>query len=420
MKSKFKLKLRMPKGFSIPIQLSMLILSLIGVLMVISASMNTGVTTTSLAGLLIKQIIFLVVSYLFMVFVANNFSWQWFSNKATITLFSGVMLMLLLIPRFMGAINGQYNWISLGPITLQPSEFAKPFVICLLAFGLGTLQQSKAMNVKRHWKMMKITQQWQWLFARLMSVIVVFSLILVLVMFVQKDFGTGIIILLIGAAIFFMASHPYLNRTQKILGLLAGLGFCLVIFMFTPAGTQMLKTVFHLKNYQVARFESLTKMFEPQYRYDASLQQVTGLYAFARGGWFGNGLGASVQKYGYLPHADTDYILAIIVEEFGFFGFMVITAFYLVLLLVMFKYLFKVREQYNKLALVGVISFIFIHYLFNVGGTSGAIPLTGVPLLLISSGGSSQVAVFGAVGVVQNIIARHRSKVMRENVGHHG
>ena len=122
------------------------------------------------------------------------------------------------------------------------------------------------------------------------------------------------------------------------------------------------------------------------------------------GGLFGRGIGGSLRKYGYLTQADNDYILAVIIEETGIFGLGILSLLYGLLIYRFFYYAFKTNEFTYKTVLVGSSAYLFIHFVLNVGGVSGLIPSTGVPLLFISSGGSSLMAAFITIGLCQQCI----------------
>ncbi|NLY63277.1 MAG: FtsW/RodA/SpoVE family cell cycle protein, partial [Erysipelothrix sp.] len=144
--------------------------------------------------------------------------------------------------------------------------------------------------------------------------------------------------------------------------------------------------------------------------------QLSGsLIAFSRGGLFGTGLGQSVQKYGYLPEVRTDFILPLIAEELGFFGITILLLAYGLLMYRILHYAMRVKSEKDKMILMGTVFYLFIHVLLNVGGVSGSIPLTGVPLLLISSGGSSTMSIMLMIGISQSIIARHKRTVAYAN-----
>ena len=143
-------------------------------------------------------------------------------------------------------------------------------------------------------------------------------------------------------------------------------------------------------------------------KYGTGFQLINGLVSFASGGWQGVGYGKSIQKYTNFPAANTDFILAIVVEELGIFGFLLIFICYALIVGRMFIYAIRMKSQRGRIVLIGVSMYFFIHFLFNVGGVTGLIPLTGVPLLMISAGGSSTLSVMVAVGMGQAVISQYR------------
>ena len=153
------------------------------------------------------------------------------------------------------------------------------------------------------------------------------------------------------------------------------------------------------------RFENAINLFRP---YVGGYQPINGLYGIARGGLQGVGFGESIQKYGYLTQSDNDYILSIVIEELGVFGLGIIVAGYAIIIKRLFYYAFRTKSEGYKVILIGTAMYIFAHFVLNVGGVGGLIPLTGVPLLFISSGGSSMMSIMSAIGISQAIIARIR------------
>ena len=165
-----------------------------------------------------------------------------------------------------------------------------------------------------------------------------------------------------------------------------------------------------LKDYQINRILSAINPFID--RYNTGYQLINGLVAFATGGFFGTGFGNSIRKYTDFPASNTDFILAIVVEELGFLGFMIITICYMLIIIRLYKYAFKMKNEKGRIILVGVGTYLFVHFLFNVGGVTGLIPLTGVPLLMISAGGTSTLTTMVAIGLAQAIIAKYRQGVI--------
>ena len=127
----------------------------------------------------------------------------------------------------------------------------------------------------------------------------------------------------------------------------------------------------------------------------------------------GKGFGNSLNKYGYIPEAQTDFILSIVVEEFGILGFTVIFIFYSMIFVKLIQFALKASKEFDKIVLIGTLSYIVVHFIFNVGGLTALLPLTGVPLLFLSAGGSSRMAIMLAIGISQSIIVRIRRTEMR-------
>jgi len=129
-----------------------------------------------------------------------------------------------------------------------------------------------------------------------------------------------------------------------------------------------------------------------------------------KGNWTGVGYGKSLQKYGYLPAAKTDFILAVIAEEFGFIGVLVVVVLYFMLMFQIFKHAYRSKDEKSRMILVGVGMYLFTHFVLNVGGVTALIPLTGVPLLMLSSGGSSTLSIMFSLGIAQAIIIKQKKE----------
>ena len=146
--------------------------------------------------------------------------------------------------------------------------------------------------------------------------------------------------------------------------------------------------------------------------YGEGYQPANSLYGIGSSNFFGRGIGNSMRKFGYLTQAENDYILAVIIEETGVFGLGLIVFFYFVLVYRLFYYALRTNELTYKVTLVGIATYISMHFILNVGGVACLIPFTGVPLLFISSGGSSLFAVSFSIGIAQSCIRRIRNKEM--------
>ena len=213
--------------------------------------------------------------------------------------------------------------------------------------------------------------------------------------FIQKDFGTTVILVGICFVCFIGTPRQYFKKYKKMVWIF--IGVCAVIL--TIIGTTVLQP------YQLGRIYSwLDPMSDP---YNSSYQLVNALIAFSDGGLFGLGFGNSTQKYGYIAESHNDFIGAIIYEELGIIGLGLVIIPTCVVIFKLLKYSNEVKENKSRIILLGVSSYFFLHLIINLGGVSGLIPMTGVPLLLISAGGSSTVSAFVAIGIAQAIIAKH-------------
>lgn len=202
----------------------------------------------------------------------------------------------------------------------------------------------------------------------------------------------------------FATPLSYFTRWKKISLVLLTVG-CVVI---------MLGSSLFLKGYQLGRIATwLNPLHDVQH---SGWQLTNALIAFSTGGLFGKGFGASTQKYGYIPESHNDFIAAIIFEELGLVGFLVFLIPYCIIIFKMFNYGLKIKDTKSKLILFGVGTYFFTHLLVNVGGVSGLIPMTGVPLLLISSGGSSSWAAMISIGIAQSLIAKYNRDILKEQI----
>ena len=204
--------------------------------------------------------------------------------------------------------------------------------------------------------------------------------------------------------LFFITPRPYYTKYKK-------LSLILLVIAFVVA---ILGMNFILKPHQLGRITTwLNPLLDEK---GDGWQLVNALVAFSNGGLFGQGFGASRQKYGYIPESHNDFIVAIIYEELGLVGFLLFLIPYCIIIYKMFHYGMKVKETKSKLILYGVGLYFFTHLLVNVGGVSGLIPMTGVPLLLISSGGSSTWAAMIGIGIAQSIIAKYNRDLLKEQI----
>ena len=258
--------------------------------------------------------------------------------------------------------NGSKRWLSLGPFSFQPSEFAKVAVILFLAWLINR-------NVKKISKL------------RIMSGMML-SILPVVGLVGASNLSTAIIILGIAVTLIFVASPRY---AQFIWMAVSGVGF-LGIFLA-------------LESY---RLERLAIWRNPE-KYEKGYQTLQGLYAIGSGGLFGRGLGNSVQKLGFLPEAQNDMIFSIVCEELGLVGAGAIIVLFLILIWRFFVIATHAPDLFGALIAAGAMAHMMIQVILNIAVVTNSIPNTGITLPFISYGGTSVVFLLLEMGLVLSI-----------------
>lgn len=385
------LSLKMPKKYDIVLHFTVLLLVLFGTIMIISTNVgNTYRDPLIIVKVMIKQAAFIIISYLLLTFFANNFTMK--RAQKTYQVVGFILVLALLSTQFFRDVNGSKAWIQI-PIgkamefTIQPSEFAKVFMIIIMAVFVE-------LTSRRNFDLYKI-----------IKIPFFFFILFVGAILLQKDLGAILVLGLICAVCFLIPSHKNIRRQQKWLKIAFVLGIFSMFFVMSKPVINLLNKSGFLSHVAVRIENSINPFSDP---HDNGYQLINGLYGFARGGIKGQGLGESIQKYGYLTQSDNDFILSIVVEELGLFGLAVVTLGYFVIIQRLFYYALHTKSEGYRIILIGTAMYIFIHFTLNVGGVSGLIPLTGVPLLFISSGGSSLMSIMTAIGISQSVISRIR------------
>lgn len=289
-----------------------------------------------------------------------------FENSRYILLICLLLLALVLIPGIGKSINGSYRWIPVGVFNLQVSELMKLGFIIYLA---GYLSRKKR-EILYDWKIFLIP----------LSLLAFVAVLLLL----EPDLGAVVVIGAVSMGLFLVAGVPWLR--------LVGLGFIL-----SAAATLLIL----LEPYRLARLKSfINPWLDPL---DSGFQLTQSLMAFGRGGWFGAGLGNSLQKQFYLPEAHTDFVFAIIAEELGVIGAMLLIA---IMMLLVFRTMYlaykmlKKNKLFEAYMMIGIASWIGLQTLINVGVNIGALPTKGLTLPFISYGGSSMLVMCIAIALV--------------------
>ncbi len=392
--NRFSMNILMPKGHDKWITWSMLALVVIGIVMVGSASMGIYIgNTTQLLITVIKQILYAIIGYYAMNRFARYFSLRFLKSGAfpSVIFFTIIVLLLcLLFPNDTGSRAWIYLPVGITEVSVQPSEFAKIVVLLVVAAYCGDIRR----EYDSTWQMVR-------------TPVIFTALIVIIVLFMQHDLGSAVVIFLLTCISFLIPNHPKMRRMQFILKILFWITVVLVVLLLSPGGEKFIDSLKFLEPYQKSRIISAIDPFSD--RYGEGYQLVNGLVSFATGSWFGLGYGNSVRKYMNFPAANTDYILAVLVEELGFAGFAVLMALYAIVIFRLLFYAKEIQSEKARIILVGTAMYLLIHMFFNIGGVTGLIPLTGVPLLMISAGGSSTMAFMAAVGICQAVIIRYKN-----------
>ncbi|KAA9300006.1 FtsW/RodA/SpoVE family cell cycle protein [Aerococcus tenax] len=371
----------------------LLVLGLIGVF---SASSYRSLQETgyeSATTYIVRQVVFAFIGTV-VGLVTYRFKPDYFRKPKFRSGLLLVMTVLLLVVRFlMPAINGAKGWIILGPISIQPVEFLKPVMILLWADYLD--RHRLAILNKGFFKTVK---------ANLVLPLALFFWLGLVLTFPDTG-GVLLLGLILGGMT--LASGISSKYTLRTLGL-GALAYVLVIgllnlFDFSGSGDV---------NYRIQRFISFTDPFKVAKT--SGLQLVNSFYALAMGGLLGQGPGNSIQKTGYLPEAHTDFIMAIIGEEYGFIGLFVILALYFYLTFYIFYRAKKIQNNFYQLVMIGVGFYFLSQAIVNLGGITGLIPITGVTFPFISYGGSSIMTTGIMVGLALAIDYRNRRMMLAQ------
>ena len=274
--------------------------------------------------------------------------------------------------------GGATRWIVVGPATLQVGEFAKFATIALFA----TVLSKKKELLSDFW--------------HLLAPLVAILLPVIVLLMAQPDFGTVLLIVGPVFVMLFASSVPI-----RFVFSIGTLGAMAMAAMATSA------------EYRKARLLSFLDPFASAG--GDGFQAVQSMIAFGTGGLFGVGLGQSRARWSWLPNAHTDFIFAIIGEETGFAGAFIVVTLFTLLAAVGVSVAFRAPDTFGRLLAIGIVSWLSLQAIFNIGGVVAVLPITGVPLPFISSGGNAMLVNLAAVGVLLNI-SRTDSIVQTERV----
>jgi rod shape determining protein RodA len=297
-------------------------------------------------------------------------------------IYFGTLGVMLLVLAMAAATRGSKRWIDVGFFTFQPSEFGKVLFVLALA---GIVVERRGMLGS----------------PRTPLVVVAYGLAPILLVFLQPDFGTALVYASALAAVLFVAGTRWSHLA--VLGAVAVLGALAILWFLPAAGVNVLKP------YQAQRLTGFTHPSNDPRGATYNLRQST--IAVGAGGLRGRGvLGATQTGLDYLPAHSTDFAFASLAEERGFFGASILLLLYLLVVWRALKIVAGARDLYGAVV-AGGIAFSFLFQVFvNSAMTMGAAPITGIPLPFVSVGGSSMIANFLAMGVLQGIHMRRAGR----------
>lgn len=404
-------KVRKRMKTDIMITICLVFLTLFGTVMIASASITSRSNATQVViSSVIRQLIYVAAGFFVYLFMIKTFSLEKASKRIILELMG--VGGLLLAARLFGNIGGAYAWISLGPLSFQPSEIAKVFIVLTIAIFMC---DKRATNVKK-----ASTLVFYPLF-----VLFVFGFIIIVI---QSDFGSGFAFMAIGGICFLIPSNKLYRGWQIAIIVIVIVIFVATSLLMTEGfrnfltsdvlrefmrNNKLLGKIFNKVAYQFYRFLSAGNPLWDRFGYSQEL--LNSLLGMSRGNIYGVGLGNSIQKFGYLASASADYIFPVIVEELGLIGIACVFVPYFIIYFILIKYSLKVKTEKEKVLLMGTCAYLFVHMFLNIGGVTAFIPLTGVPLLLISRGGTSMICTLAIMGISQNVIRKYNSRIEDEN-----
>lgn len=352
-----------------------LILIIIGLVMVASASIGIADQATQDPFYYAKRQFLRILLSLMLVWLACKIPLRlWENNGMALMLGSIVLLGVVLIPGVGHTVNGSTRWLNFGIFTFQISEVSKLFLIIYLGGYL----------IRRSDELQKNTMG----FIKPMLVLAFASGLLIL----EPDFGAAVVLLLTGLGLMFLGGVRF---AQFLLFVIGTLGIMILLAVSSP--------------YRLSRITSFIDPWADPF--NSGFQLTQSLIAIGNGGWFGSGLGGSIQKLFYLPEAHTDFLFAIYAEEFGLAGTVFLVSLYALFAIRCFaigKMALLGRQAFGAYLAYGVGLLITIQAIVNIGVNMGTFPTKGLTLPFVSYGGNSILSMSFAVGLVLRVYLEYQ------------
>ena len=381
-----------------------LILSIIGLIVVYSTTsalaIQSGVSSIRMVR---TQGLFFILSLLTIALI-YKFSLNFLRNKKVLAFVIFIEVILLILSRFItDTVNGAHGWLTIpGGFSIQPAEYLKVILVWYLA-----LIFSKRQDEIRDYDYQALTHNewiprnlndWRWL-----------TLILIGIVVIMPDLGNATILALT-VLIMITASGVGYRWFTSLLGLVVGVS-TIVLGSIWIIGVDRVAKI-PVFGYVAKRFSAFFNPFNDLS--GAGHQLANSYYAMSNGGWFGLGLGNSIEKQGYLPEAHTDFVFAIVIVELGFVGASLILALLFFLILRIILVGIRAKNPFNSMMAIGIGGMILVQTFINIGGISGLIPSTGVTFPFLSQGGNSLWVLSVAIAFVLNIDASEKRAKMEQ------
>ena len=349
------------------------VLIFMGLLMVLSASgVRSYANSGSSFSVLFRQLMWFAagIGLGYAAFRMPTKGWRRIS--ALLLIASAVMLALVFVNGIGLEINGNRNWIHLGPITIQPSEFAKISLIIWAAFVLARVEKGEFLRNQGT-----------------LALLFGFGFIALLIL-LGKDIGTVMVLTLILLGMLFVSGE----RISKLL-LIGGACLSAIVAMALLRPTLLNRLTAFLDPFSAAHYRGL------------GWQPAHSRMALATGGVFGVGLGGSRQKWGNLgPEAHTDFIFAVIGEEIGLLGTTIVLLAFFMIAWAGIKTAIATRDAFSRYAVAGITTWIIVQASINIGSVTGVFPVVGLPLPLVSYGGSALISSMVGLAFILGVARR--------------
>ena len=355
------------KKINVVLLVSIILISLFGLLMIYSASYVWAEYKFDDSLKFFKtQSIFLILGYVVMFIISNIDYKKYYSKSNLIFGVCFILLILVLIPGIGTVRNGSRSWFGFGGFGIQPSEFTKLGLIVFTSKYL-TKNNRELKDIKKG----------------VLPILIVLFLVFGLIM-LQPDFGTGVVIV-VSIIVLLFVSGVKMNFFIKI-GILGLIGI-VVLILIAP--------------YRMARIISFLNPWSDPL--GSGFQIIQSLYAIGPGGLLGLGFGNSIQKHFYLPEPQTDFIFSIISEEFGFMGILIVASLFVIIIYQGIKISINCEDFFGKYLSFGITFGLIFQTILNLSVVVGLIPVTGVTLPFLSYGGSSLLITMTSIGIILNI-----------------